>query len=56
MIDTNLVDVWAELKRLRFLQHDADFEDRSDDAEFYKSRADYFQELIDKGIEYEPLF
>ena len=48
MIDTNLVDVWAELKRLRFLQHDADFEDRLDDADF--------QELIDKGIEYEPLF
>ena len=55
-MDANLIDCLTELKKYRHLQHDADFEDRIDDTEFYKSRADYFQELIDKGIEYEPLF
>jgi hypothetical protein len=52
----NLVDCIKEMKIARNLQHDADFEDRHKDAAFYKSKADHFRNLVDQGIEFEPLF
>ena len=55
-MDNNLIDCIMALKRFRQLQYDADFEDRSRDAKFYKLKADHFQKLVDQGIEFEPLF
>jgi len=55
-MDTNLTDCIKELKSARNRQYDADFEDRSRDAKFYKLKADHFQKLVDQGIEFEPLF
>tara|TARA_B110000211_G_C13810166_1_gene434533 strand:- start:43 stop:240 length:198 start_codon:yes stop_codon:yes gene_type:complete len=51
-----LVDCAMEHKKLHNLYLDADFEDRHDDALFYKSKAEHFKSLVDKGIEYEPKF
>ena len=36
-----LIDVAVMLKRLRYLQHDADFEDNAEDYAYYKGMADY---------------
>ena len=56
VMDANLIDCLTELKKYRHLQHDADFEDRTKDFKFYKSQADYFQKLVDNGVEYSPKF
>jgi hypothetical protein len=55
-VDHELVDVAVMLKKYRNLQYDADFEDNIKDYNFYKARADYYQELVDQGQEYEPQF
>jgi|TARA_R110002050_G_scaffold49110_5_gene114342 hypothetical protein len=51
-----LLDCAMEYKKLYSLYLDADFEDRLSDALFYKSKAEHFKSLVDKGIEFEPLF
>jgi hypothetical protein len=56
MIDNRLMDCHQELKRLRNLQYDSDFNDAVDESKFYKERADSIQELIDQGVEYVPNF
>jgi|11_taG_2_1085331.scaffolds.fasta_scaffold126147_3 hypothetical protein len=55
-VDHELVDVALMLKKYRNLQYDADFEENIKDYNFYKARADYYQELVDKGQEYDPQF
>lgn len=55
-MDNNLIDSIMALKKFRQLQYDADFEDRIKDLEYYKKQADYFQELVDNGVEYSPKF
>ena len=45
-----------ELKRLRNLQYESDFNDENKEAVFYKERADRIQELINQGVEYIPNF
>ena len=55
-MDANLIDSLTELKKYRHLQHDADFEDRTKDFKFYKDQANYFQKLVDNGVEYSPKF
>ena len=55
-VDHELVDVAVMLKKYRNLQYDADFEENIKDYKFYKSRADYYQELVDKGQEFDPQF
>ena len=51
-----LLDCAMEHKRLYNLYLDADFEDRLSDALFYKSKAEHFKSLVDKGVEHEPQF
>jgi hypothetical protein len=51
-----LVDCAMELKRVKDKWYDADFEDRTKDAAFYKAKADHYQNLVDQGVEFEPLF
>ena len=57
-IDTasHLVDVISEQKRLRTLQHNCEWEGDNIKAEFYKSQANYYRELVRKGILYDPQF
>jgi len=55
-VDHELVDVAVMLKKYRNLQYDADFEENIKDYNFYKSRADYYQKLFDKGQEHDPQF
>jgi hypothetical protein len=55
-MDNNLIDCIIALKRYRQLQYDADFEDRFKDLKYYKKQADYFQRLVDNGVEYSPKF
>ena len=56
MTDNRLLECHQELKRLRNLQHNSDFNDDAKEAKFYKDRADSIQELINKGDEYVPNF
>ena len=51
-----LVDCFAELKRLRDLQYESDFNDLTNKAQFYKMQADSVQKLMDEGQEVIPLF
>jgi len=53
---SHLVDVISEQKRLRTLQHDCEWEGDNIKAEFYKSQANYYRELVRKGILYDPQF
>ncbi|MAO19764.1 MAG: hypothetical protein CMJ25_03335 [Phycisphaerae bacterium] len=55
-VEHELVDVAVMLKKYRNLQYDADFEENIKDYNFYKARADYYQELFDKGQEHDPQF
>ena len=56
MTDNRLKDCHQELKRLRNLQYESDFNDETEGASFYKERADNIQELINQGVEYIPNF
>jgi hypothetical protein len=49
-------DCAIQLRRVRRLQQDAEFEDKTELAEFYKTRVEHFQSLLDQGVEYEPNF
>ena len=53
---SHLVDVISEQKRLRTLQHDCEWEGDNIKAEFYKSQANYYRELVRKGILYDTQF
>ena len=54
--EVEMVDCVIEVKRLRNLYYDADFNDDTELALFYKSKMDYFQSLVDNGVEYQPNF
>ena len=54
--EVEMVDCVVEVKRLRNLYYDADFNDDTELALFYKSKMDYFQSLVDNGVEYQPNF
>ncbi len=56
MTDNRLKDCHQELKRLRNLQYESDFNDETKEASFYKERADRIQELIKQGVEHIPNF
>ncbi len=51
-----LIDVATMLRKLRYLQQDADFEDNAEDYAYYKGMADYYQELFDNGQEFNVNF
>ena len=52
----HFIDVQAEYKRTRQEQHDAEWEDRHEDAVFYKEQADHYEQLLKEGVVYEPKF
>ena len=54
--EVEMVDCVVEVKKLRNLYYDADFNDDTELALFYKSKMDYFQSLVDNGVEYQPNF
>ena len=56
MQDDRFINCRAELKRLRQLQYDCEWEDKTTEASHYKARADHYQNLIDNDVELEPLF
>lgn len=57
-IDTteHLVDCVAELKRVRRLLSDAEWNGQDKSASFYRSEVNYFRHLVKQGVFYEPLF
>jgi len=52
----HLVDCVAELKRLRRLLSDAEWNGHDKSASFYRSEVNYFRHLVRQGVLYEPLF
>ena len=55
-MDDRLIDCHTELKRLRNLQYEFDFNDKNQQSNFYKQKAEYIQNLIKKGVDYIPNF
>ena len=55
-MDNRVVDCYAELKRLRDLQYESDFNDDHKQSEFYRLKARTHKSLIQKGVEYIPNF
>ena len=45
-----------EYKKLRQLQYDFEWDENSQRAEFYKSQANHYHKLMQKGILFDPLF
>ena len=55
-MDDRLIDCHTELKRLRDLQYESDFNDNNQQSNLYKQKAEYIQNLIKKGVDYIPNF
>jgi endonuclease III-like uncharacterized protein len=55
-MDDRLIDCHTELKRLRDLQYEYDFNDNNQQSNFYKQKAENIQNLIKKGVDYIPNF
>jgi len=57
-IDTtiHLTDVIAEFKLARKLQYDYEWDENSEQADFYRQRATYYGRLKDEGVLYDPKF
>ena len=56
LMDDRLIDCHTELKRLRDLQYESDFNDNNQQSNFYKQKAEYIQNLIKKGVDSIPNF
>ena len=56
LMDDRLIDCHTELKRLRDLQYEFDFNDNNQQSNFYKQKAEHIQNLIKKGVDYIPNF
>ena len=54
--EVEMVDCVMEVKRLRNLYYDADFNDDTELALFYKAKMNHFQSMVDSGVEYQPNF
>ena len=55
-MDNRVVDCHSELKRLRDLQYESDFNDDQKQSDMYRKNAEYIQSLINQGVEYIPNF
>jgi hypothetical protein len=55
-MDNRVVDCHSELKRLRDLQYESDFNDDQKQSDLYRKKAEYIQSLINQGVEYIPNF
>ena len=53
-MDDRLIDCHTELKRLRDLQYESDFNDNNQQSNFYKQKAEYIQNLIKKVLTLFP--
>ena len=51
-----MVDCAMEVKKLYNLYLDADFEDDTKLALYYKSKMQHFKKLVDDGVEFQPNF
>ena len=56
LMDNRVIDCYIELKRLRDLQFESDFNDGHEASNFYREKAEYIQSLINKGTEHIPNF
>ena len=52
----HFTDVIAELKLARKLQYDHEWDENSEQADFYRQRATYYGRLKDEGVLYDPKF
>jgi hypothetical protein len=57
-IDGNehLTDVIHEFKLARKLQYEHEWDENSEQADFYRQRATYYGKLKDEGVLYDPKF
>ena len=55
-MDNRVVDCHSELKRLRDLQYEFDFNDDHKQSDLYRKKADHIQSLINQGVESIPNF
>ena len=55
-MDNRVVDCHSELKRLRDLQYESDFNDDQKQSDLYRNKADHIQSLINQGVESIPNF
>lgn len=52
----HLTDVIAEFKLARKLQYDHEWDENSEQADFYRQRATYYGRLKDEGVLYDAKF
>ena len=55
-MDNRVVDCHSELKRLRDLQYEYDFNDDQKQSDLYRKKAEHIQSLINQGVESIPNF
>ena len=55
-MDNRVTDCHQELKRLRDLQFESDFNDKFQESEFFRQKAEHIQNLINEGVEFIPNF
>ena len=54
--EVSLIDCYTEYKKMLNLYQDADFDDKTDLALFYKSKAEQYKNLFDEGVEHTVNF
>ncbi len=52
----HLTDVIHEFKLARKLQYEHEWDENSEQADFYRQRATYYGKLKDEGVLYDPKF
>ena len=55
-MDNRVTDCHQELKRLIDLQYESDFNDKFQESEFFRRKAEHIQNLINEGVDFIPNF
>ena len=55
-MDNRVSDCHQELKRLIDLQYESDFNDKFQESEFFRRKAEHIQNLINEGVDFIPNF
>ena len=55
-MDNRVTDCYQELKCLRDLQYESDFNDKFQESEFFRRKAEHIQNLINEGVDFIPNF
>ena len=55
-MDNRVTDSHQELKRLIDLQYESDFNDKFQESEFFRRKAEHIQNLINEGVDFIPNF